>query len=415
MENLNEQLNRIKLLYNYNLNETYDENKVRQSHKQSITEAAAEALVAARELANVERAVLTRGMEAVVQDIGKVTILDGRGIATSTKSAEEIILAMKEGRIAFAELGRVTKSLLKSPATTAEIKSLAADVITGSKSFEQKYGKLTREQAVSELMNGPGKYTKGEAETLMDSFKAKKGRMEPPKPKEGPKPEGPVTQQNVTQNVTVVIEKEGFRIAEEYGPHMDDMAKKKGFNDAEDWFRNDMEGFTKEYESVTCGFGIMEGRRRCGIGRRILNWAKKIITWKAIVGILKITGIGLTLWAVYSLFTSKGWKVKDDDKIDDDDVKIDDDDKGGGDKGVLIDVDGNKYIECTPPYYKGCVAKKGNDDIRKAQDCLGVTPNGFFNKETEDALFKKINKKSFSPSDMPSICATSYGASRFSY
>jgi hypothetical protein len=159
----------------------------------------------------------------------------------------------------------------------------------------------------------------------------------------------------------------------------------------------------------------MEGRRRCGIGRRILNWAKKIITWKAIVGILKITGIGLTLWAVYSLFTSKGWKVKDDDKIDDDDVKIDDDDKGGGDKGVLIDVDGNKYIECTPPYYKGCVAKKGNDDIRKAQDCLGVTPNGFFNKETEDALFKKINKKSFSPSDMPSICATSYGASRFSY
>jgi hypothetical protein len=148
------------------------------------------------------------------------------------------------------------------------------------------------------------------------------------------------------------------------------------------------------------------------------------MSWGTLWGIFKIAGIGLTLWAVYSLFTDSGWKVKDDDKIDDDDGGGgggDDDGGGGGspdddqNQGVLIDVDGNKYIECTPPYYKGCVAKKGNDDIRKAQDCLGVTPNGFFNKETEDALYKKINKKSFSPSDMPSICATSYGASRFSY
>ena len=435
MENLNEQINRIKLLYNYNLNETYDENKVRQSLKQSLTESAFEVALAAKELANVERTVLTRGMEAVVQDIGKVTITDGRGVANSTESAEEIILAMKEGRIAFGELGRVSKSLLKSPATTAEIKSLAADIITGSKSFDQKFNMLTREQAVNELMNGPGKYTKGEAETLMDSFKSRKGRVEPieppkpgeaPKPGEGPKPdEGPVTQQNISQNVTVTIEKEGSKIAEEYGHHMDDMARKKGWRDAEDWFRNDQDGFLQEYERVSCGFGIMEARRRCPIGRRILNWSKKLISWKALVGILKIIGGGLTLWALYSLFTSKGWKVKDDDKIDNNDDDDDDggDDDGGGDespdddqnKGVLIDVDGNKYIECTPPYYKGCVAKKGNNDIRKAQDCLAVTPNGFFNQETEDALYKKINKKSFSPSDIPSICATSYGASRFSY
>ena len=36
-----------------------------------------------------------------------------------------------------------------------------------------------------------------------------------------------------------------------------------------------------------------------------------------------------------------------------------------------------------------------------------------FNKETEDALFNKINKRSFSPSDMPTICAKSSGTSGF--
>ena len=201
---------------------------------------------------------------------------------------------------------------------------------------------------------------------------------------------------------------------------MDDMARRNKWRDAEDWFRNDRNGFLEEYERVSA--------RRPGRFRRFINWSKRIISWTGLVGILKIAGIGLTLWALYSLFTDSGWKVKD--KVDDDggggggsdDGGGGSDDGGGGgspdddqNQGVLIDVDGNKYIECTPPYYKGCVAKKGNDDIRKAQDCLGVTPNGFMNQETEDALYKKINKKSFSPSDMPSICATSYGASRFSY
>ena len=53
------------------------------------------------------------------------------------------------------------------------------------------------------------------------------------------------------------------------------------------------------------------------------------------------------------------------------------------------------------------------DNIKKAQDCLGVTPNGFFNQETEDALKNKINKKSFTSSDMSAICAKSYGGGSF--
>ena len=418
MENLKEQLNRIKLLYNYNLNETYEENKIKQSSKNYLNEAAAEALIAAKELGNAERAILHNSLETVVADIGAVTIKNEKGIFSSTKNVEEIVLAMKEGRIAGAELGNIGKSLLKSPATSTEIKSLAAELVTSFPSFEQKYGMLTREQAVNELMNGPGKYTKGEAETLMNKYKSRKSRVdpiEPPKTGEGPKPsEGPVNQNNINLNITNQVQSEGFKIAEEYGPHMDDAARKRKWKDSQDWLKNDERGFMEEYNRVSKGSRL----------RRGLNWGRKIMSWGTLWGIFKIAGIGLTLWAVYSLFTDSGWKVKDDDKIDDDDGGGgggDDDGGGGGspdddqNQGVLIDVDGNKYIECTPPYYKGCVAKKGNDDIRKAQDCLGVTPNGFFNKETEDALYKKINKKSFSPSDMPSICATSYGASRFSY
>ena len=46
----------------------------------------------------------------------------------------------------------------------------------------------------------------------------------------------------------------------------------------------------------------------------------------------------------------------------------------------------------------------GIDYISQAQDCLGISPTGMFNKELEDRLVKKIHKRTFTKEDIKLIC-----------
>jgi len=166
---LNEELNRIKLLYGYKLENTLSENKKKVLINEKIAgELLKGSEVAAKELANAERTALKAGLETSLKELGQVTILDSRGVGMVTKDAEEIINAMKNGRIMPLEMGRISKGLFKN-ATSLEVKILAAEVITDMKSFSQKYAGKTREYIVTELSSG-GKYTKSEAENLADRF-----------------------------------------------------------------------------------------------------------------------------------------------------------------------------------------------------------------------------------------------------
>ena len=454
---LNEEMDRIRLLYGYKTEKTLDENISKILGQKIILErAASELFMGAKEMANVERASLMPSLESALKETGSITILDGKGIARSTKNVEEIALAMKEGRIAFAELGKVAKSMFKN-ATSLEVKSIAADMITGTASFEKKFGKMNKENIVQELMNGPGKYTKSEAETLATNFKNKSGKLKPievkpikPEPvKVNPVKVEPVkvepvkvSEPRIVNNNNIRIELEGggskvFRDSEEfiryqkqegeafasqYSKEYNQLAKDKGYTSFEEFMRMDSEGAKKALKEL-------EGKGPIG---RSLDWLKKTVKYKTLFGLAKIAGVSWLVW--YLFFRDNGKKVEcPEGQVDD--GKGNCITAGGGGSGgsggsgdsnsssgtgsgqtnVVMDVEGNKYTECTPPYYKGCVAKKGNDDIRKVQECLGVTPNGFFNQETESALQSKINKKTFSPSDISSICAKSYGASNFSY
>ena len=460
---LNEEMDRIRLLYGYKTENTLDENISKILGQKVISEQLGaigrELFMGGKELANVERAALMPSLEAALKETGSITITDGRGLARSTKNVEEIALAMKEGRIAFAELGKVAKSMFKN-AASLEVRAIAADIITGTASFEKKFGGMTKETIVQELMNGPGKYTKSEAETLANNFKTKKAnikpiRVEPIKPepvKVEPIKTEPVKvkEPQIINNNNIRIELEGggtktFRDSEEfiryqkqegeawasqYGKEYDQLARENGYKSFEEFVAQDAK-LAEEQLAKKAG----EGK---GIFGKSLDWLKKTVKWKTIFGLAKIAGVGWLVW--YLFFKDNGKKVEcPEGQVDD--GKGNCIPAGGGGSGgssgsggtggtggtgssgqggsgqdnVVMDVDGNKYTECTPPYYKGCVAKKGNDDIRKVQECLGVTPNGFFNSETESAIQNKINKKTFSPSDISSLCARSYGASNFSY
>jgi len=466
---LNEELDRIKLLYGYKTQKTLDENRSKILTNKLITERLASELVrgsetAVKELAMADRVALKAGVESAIAEIGKVTIMDGRGIPYATKNAEEIVLAMKEGRIAYAEAGKLAKEVFKT-STSLEVRSLAMDVITDTKSFSQRFGGKTRETIINELMNGPGKYTKAEAENLADNFLRKrkklptpikveplkvepyKPKVEPVKPKVEPiKPEATnVNTNNIninlegggtrrfknTEEFTNYMKGEGESWAKEYGNDFDNLAKEKGYKNFEEYMRAD-EAAAKNTvrESAKSGKGIFG---------RSLDWLKRNVSWRTIFGLAKIAGVGWLVWYLFfkdngkkpECATGSHWEegkgcIPDSGDTDGggetDDGRTggggetDDGRTGGGDETkIVMDVEGNKYTECDPPYYKGCVSKKGNNDIREIQDCLGVTPNGFFNQETEDALKNKINKKSFTKSDIPTICARSYGASNFSY
>jgi hypothetical protein len=65
------------------------------------------------------------------------------------------------------------------------------------------------------------------------------------------------------------------------------------------------------------------------------------------------------------------------------------------------------FKECSGIYYKGCKDRVGEDYIIQAQDCLGVEITGLFDKATEDALYRKIEKRTFKPEEIKVICAPS--------
>jgi hypothetical protein len=203
--------------------------------------------------------------------------------------------------------------------------------------------------------------------------------------------------------------------ARTYSKDFDEFARNNGHDNFKKWMSVDEEGAMRSlYEN---------GRKGKGIFGKLVNWGKRRLKWRFLWSLAKIAGVSWLAW--YLFFKKDGFSVECDGGTHFEEGKgcVPDKtggDQGGGDQGggqdntkVITDNEGNKYQECTDIYYKGCVNKPGSTDIKKVQDCLGVTPNGFFNQETEDALYKKINKKSFSASDIPTICARSSGSSVF--
>ena len=73
----------------------------------------------------------------------------------------------------------------------------------------------------------------------------------------------------------------------------------------------------------------------------------------------------------------------------------------------ITDSEGNIYNPCTGIYRIGCVTSdttEGVDNISIVQNCLGLSATGQFNKELENMLVKKINKRSFAKDDIKYIC-----------
>ena len=65
----------------------------------------------------------------------------------------------------------------------------------------------------------------------------------------------------------------------------------------------------------------------------------------------------------------------------------------------------SKYQLCTGTYKKGCKDNEGI--ISKVQGCLGLGVDGKFGPKTEEVIYSKLNRNSFTKSDVDTLCNTS--------
>jgi hypothetical protein len=162
-------------------------------------------------------------------------------------------------------------------------------------------------------------------------------------------------------------------------------------------------------------------KSRGGIWNKVFKWGKRTVLFSGLIALSKfLIGMGLLgfgVWWLYDQFKKIGWDVDDCEpgyyyKKGVGCIK-----RGGGDEEDEEDEDeedeGDKYVECDTLYKKGCKNKKGNTDIIKAQECLKVNVTGLFDQATEDALFKKINKRTFTKDDLNTICSKGFDAPEY--
>lgn len=421
-----EEIGRIKLISGYSLKSTLTENINTLLGKALKVGSAVDPAVV-KGLKNVMHD--TPGFLATLKTInfaqfGGITRMDGKIL----KNSDEIFKALKSGKLTTQNAGKVYRNVFRSTTDPATLKAIAESTVMNS-SFVRKYGVLTKSVFIQRTMTQM-KIGQKQAEALWNANRllnkgaknigqgAKVGGQGAKVGAKG----GSQVIVNVNTNIKNMSKAE-IRQAKQLqdyadtlwrstGQNADELARNNGWKNFDDWGRRDPDGMVRVIESETrSGTGFFA--RLFSKGRR---WATvwSIVKWGALA-------VG-AYWLYKKLFgddavnpcdpgshmvEGKGC-IPDEDpdpKPEPDPVVTDTTTvKGGG---------GESYIECDEPYYKGCVGKKGVDTIKKAQDCLGVTPNGFFNQETEDALKNKINKKSFTSSDMSAICASSYGGGSF--
>ena len=432
-----EEIERIKLISGYSLKSTLTENINILLEKAILTVANAVDPAVVKGLKNVMHD--TPGFLATLKNInftqfGGITRMDG----TILKNSDEILKALKSGKLTVQESGKVYRGVFRATTDPATLKAIAESTVLNS-SFVRKYGVLTKSVFIERTMKQM-KIGQKQAEALWNANRllnkgaknvgqgAKVGGQGAKVGGQGAKVGGKgakvggKTGGNVIVNVNTNIknmskaEIRQAKMLEEYsetlwrstGQNADELARKYKFKNFEEWGRKDPEGMLRVIQSET--------RSGKGFFARLFSKGRR---WATVWSIVKWGALALgAYWLYKNLFG---------------DDAVNPCDPGSHmveGKGCIPDVDpepepvvtdtttvkgggGESYIECEPPYYKGCIGKKGDDNIKKAQDCLGVTPNGFFNQETEDALKNKINKKSFTSSDMSAICASSYGGGSF--
>lgn len=170
MENkILEELKRIKLLSNYDSKLTLSENYSILDEREIVSEQTQAFLKqGSRQLAKT----VARDIDAIFKSFkGGLKSVDN----VALKNGDEVVKAIKAGKLAPAALGKVNMGLFRQT-QDAGLKSAIARDISSTANFGKTMSSVkTEKEAVTALMNGQKKFTQQEAELLVKEFKSNGG------------------------------------------------------------------------------------------------------------------------------------------------------------------------------------------------------------------------------------------------
>lgn len=139
----NKDLQKIKLLFKYDVSKTLNENiketKINNIDEQKIVQ------IAGEELGALKGAFEDAFKSA--KNLGKIEIKSAEGAVIRPSNTEELLAALKDGRITPKTLGQVNSGLLKSAKTPPNVIDVIIQNPAFDKKFAETYGSMLRDEA----------------------------------------------------------------------------------------------------------------------------------------------------------------------------------------------------------------------------------------------------------------------------
>ena len=384
-----EEINRFRFLSNYDNSKTSVENGV------NLTEGIpGEALLKALES---DRA-LARSFRDELSSVGKL------GIQTRDlkllKTPEEIIEAIKAGKIEVTDLGKINWTIFKNT-KDAKLSEILSKDITSTTSFKNISAGKSKDEVI-DLLKNKYKVSDSKANSLWKSYEKNLKELEGTKDiKDVESEKEALNADKDLKSADEAKAKENLDRAKKLNQEEEDLIGK--INTAE------QEARIRQYETRLVE--LMDKKPNVVLDwfrkNRMIRWAKKIVSFKTLLILGAIGGAGYYAW--YKWFKDKGFTVEcpEGQAINPANGKCERLGGGSGDQtidpndpDIINETDPSKFIECSGIYKLGC---KG-DDISKIQDCLRIETTGLFGKRTEDALYERIKKRTFTKDDIKNIC-----------
>ena len=377
-----EEIRRINYISNYKLNETSVENK------RHINERYGDGISALRDLAATREgaALLRTEFEAALQSGMELRTIGGAGGSfTKLTKASEILKAVKEERIAEQSFIDLKGYMFKNSKSIDIIDAVAHDIVY-SKEWGSSFAHLDPKEIIKKLGKTGLKVKPGseQARAILNAHDAKIL-----------KDQAALRDAEALRDGEALKDTEGYRGRNSEGPGGREGYKERGPM-SEREIDDAIEGYLKRNPKIleevkTDPKSAWEMLKKSG---QLIWTGTKWVLGNAL-WIILFGGLGYGLW---QYFKNQTGAEKENEGSSDYEPKP---------EPKITDSEGNVYNPCTGIYKIGCITKDGEggvDYISKAQDCLGLSPTGMFNKQLENALVNKIHKRTFTKEDIKYIC-----------
>lgn len=387
-----EDINRIKYISSYNLIKTSEENKINLIERDLFR--------GFKDLLGTDAGAFRSFKGEIDMMLSpsknlKIFASDGKQL----KTTNEVLVALRMDRISAKSMMEISAETFKQTKNQKIINTIAEDIVASNK-FIKDYANLKPAEILTKLEKSPLKLAKNsqQSKAIVKANETAKNLRDARDARDFRDFRDARDARDARDTRDYRDSRDG-RDYGDYGRNRDRYSREE-----RDWFNNN-----RDMRNVVRDNPKSAWQRLKSSG---------LLIWKAgawIIGnalwILLFGGLAYGVWRYFQGETGAGDEcdegfTKD---VNGNCVKsgLRNDDENNNKENKITDSEGNVYNPCTGIYRIGCVTSdttEGVDNISIVQNCLGLSATGQFNKELENMLVKKINKRSFAKDDIKYIC-----------